>query len=170
MENGAMPSPSFESSALLKYLRERFAINWNGHHGAPHWARVRLNGLELAGPCGANAHVVELFAFFHDSCRVNEHTDPGHGQRGGELAVALRGRFFEASDQEMEWLVSACNGHSDGGLLADITVQVCWDADRLDLSRVGIAPKARYLCTPQARDQGMIDRATGRAEAWLAGR
>jgi len=28
---------------------------------------------------------------------------------------------------------------------ADPTVQTCWDADRLDLGRVGIKPAARYL-------------------------
>lgn len=28
--------------------------------------------------------------------------------------------------------------HSDGYTEGDITVQVCWDADRLDLGRVGI--------------------------------
>jgi uncharacterized protein len=47
---------------LIDRLREQFQINWLGHHGIAHWARVRANGLMLARETGANAHVVELFA------------------------------------------------------------------------------------------------------------
>jgi len=35
--------------------------------------------------------------------------------------------------------------HSDGAVDADPTIQTCWDADRLDLGRVGIKPAAKYL-------------------------
>ncbi len=35
--------------------------------------------------------------------------------------------------------------HSNGAVDADPTVQTCWDADRLDLGRVGIKPAARYM-------------------------
>ena len=34
-----------DRAALLKHLRQRFAINWHGAHVAAHWARVRNNGL-----------------------------------------------------------------------------------------------------------------------------
>ena len=37
-----------------------------------------------------------------------------------------------------------------------MTVQTCWDADRLDLGRVGIKPDARYLCTAEAANPEMI--------------
>jgi len=40
----------------------------------------------------------------------------------------------------------------DGLLEADITVQTCWDADRLDLGRVGKTPRVEKLCTEEARD------------------
>ena len=100
--------------------------------------------------------VVELFAFFHDSCRVNEYTDHDHGKRGADLALKLQGRMFEASADEMSLLVEACTGHSDGHTEADITVQTCWDADRLDLGRVGIRPNPKYLCTAVAREAGVL--------------
>ena len=141
---------------LLRHLRDQFLIDWHGHHGASHWVRVRRNGLLLAKGTGANALVVELFAFFHDSCRVNEYTDRNHGSRGAELAVKLRGKYFDATEAEMALLVCACSGHSDGHLDADITVQTCWDADRLDLGRVGIEPDAKYLCTAAAKDPETI--------------
>jgi uncharacterized protein len=44
----------------------------------------------------ANRHVVELFSFFHDSRRLNEHVDDGHGARGAALASRLKGRYFDA--------------------------------------------------------------------------
>jgi uncharacterized protein len=35
--------------------------------------------------------------------------------------------------------------HSEGAVHADPTVQTCWDADRLDLGRVGVMPDAKFL-------------------------
>jgi uncharacterized protein len=110
----------------------------------------------IAAATGANAAVVELFAFFHDSCHVNEYTDQDHGKRGAELALKLQGRMFGASYDEMRLLVKAYTGHSDGHTDADITVQTCWDADRLDLGRVGIRPHPKYLCTAVAKGAGVL--------------
>lgn len=73
--------------ALLALLRERFALDWRGIHGAPHWARVRKNGLVLAERTGASRRVVSLFAFLHDSCRTDEGRDAKHGQRAAALAA-----------------------------------------------------------------------------------
>jgi uncharacterized protein len=41
-------------------------------------------------------------------------------------------------------------------MAADITIQTCWDADRLDLGRVGIVPDPARLCTVAARDPDLI--------------
>jgi len=122
----------------------------------------------LAPLTGANRHVVELFAFFHDSCRVNEYDDEGHGTRGANLAGQLKGRFFEASDYEMDLLAHACRHHSDGRSQGDATVMTCWDADRLDLGRVGIKPRADLLCTSAARQAPMLAIANARAQAWVS--
>ena len=76
---------------LVLQLRHQLEIDWWGHHhGIAHWARVRANDLTLADRTGANRHVVELFTFFHDSRRFNEHVDDGHGARGASVASALR--------------------------------------------------------------------------------
>lgn len=125
--------------------------------------RVRQNGLRLARETGANTRVVELFAFFHDSCRRNDGRDPDHGARGAELAWELHGTDFELELPELELLTTACIGHSRGGTLADITVMTCWDADRLDLGRVGIYPEAERLCTEAARDPRLIQWAYARS-------
>ena len=124
----------------------------------------------MAETTGADVHVIELFAFFHDSCRVNEYTDDNHGKRGAELAVKLRGKCFEATATEMDFLVDACIGHSDGYVEAPVTVQTCWDADRLDLGRVGIKPSPKYLCTDAAKAPPMLTWAYQRSIAWRKAR
>lgn len=155
---------------LLRYLRAQFCIDWHGHHGVSHWARVRANGLMLARLNGANAHVVELFAFFHDARRQNEYTDDGHGNRGATLARQLNGRLFDASLMELDQLQQACEWHSAGLLEDDTTVMTCWDADRLDLGRVGITPDPRYLCTDEAKQSDVLSVALERALEWVGRR
>ena len=142
---------------LLGLLRTRFTLEWRGIHGAPHWARVRRNGLVLAERTGASQRVVSLFAFLHDSCRWNDHSDAGHGSRAAKRVAALRDGFVSLSDEEAKLLAFACRHHSEGLCEADVTVQTCWDADRLDLGRVGKHPDPRYLCTPAARDRSLIE-------------
>jgi len=128
-----------------------------------HWARVLENGLRLAPETGGNVEVIQLFAVFHDSRRVNEGIDDGHGQRGADLALRLRGGLFDLPDEDFDLLYAACVGHTDGGTTSDPTVQTCWDSDRLDLGRVGICPDPRRLFTDAAKHPEMLKWADGRA-------
>jgi uncharacterized protein len=148
---------------LIAFLRSQFALDWRGIHGAPHWARVRRNGLLLAKSTGAVVQVVEAFALVHDSCRLNDGHDPEHGCRAAALARRLNDPLLELDGPGLRLLVQACEEHSDGHLDADITVQTCWDADRLDLGRVGIRPQASRLCTPAARQPAVIAWALSRS-------
>jgi uncharacterized protein len=141
---------------LIETLRRQFALDWHGVHGIRHWERVRENGLRLAALTGANARVVELFAWLHDCRRLDEWEDPGHGERAAGYLRGLRGRVLEVSDAELELLAHACRHHSDGLMEGDVTVRTCWDADRLDLGRVGIRPDPAYLCTDAAREPGLL--------------
>ena len=143
-------------SALIAIIRAQFALDWNGIHGIEHWERVRKNGLRLAQITGANPTVVKLFAYLHDSRRLDDWEDAGHGARAAAYLQTLRDPHFQVSDQELELLMYACRHHSDGTMEGDVTVQTCWDADRLDLGRVGIRPDPQYLCTPAARDAEML--------------
>ena len=56
----------------------------------------------------------------------------------------------------MELLIEALMHHSEGYTQGDVTVRVCWDADRLDLGRVGIDPKPERLCTEPARNDDVL--------------
>jgi uncharacterized protein len=154
--------PEMKSSCIITpefiaVIRQQFKLDWSGIHGAPHWARVRDNGLRLAEQTGARSDVIELFAFLHDTQRENDYHDPKHGRRAADFAKRLQGSLFTLNDEGLDLLCFACIGHSDGVLEADITVQTCWDSDRLDLGRVGVIPDPSKLCTAAARDQKMIE-------------
>ena len=149
--------------SLIREVLQGYELPWHDIHGLSHWGRVLDNGLRLAEATGADTEVVTLFAVFHDSRRLNAGTDPGHGRRGAELAASLRGSLFELRDREFRLLHEACSLHTDGLTRGDITVQTCWDADRLDLGRVGVTPWPERLCTAPAKDPGTIDWACDRA-------
>lgn len=148
--------PTAITRDLIELVRQQFHLSWGGAHGAAHWARVRGNGLALARKTGASTRVAELFAFLHDARRMDEFRDPDHGKRSASLVDELGATRLGLSTEETTHLAYACHHHSDGELDADVNVQVCWDADRLDLGRVGIRPDPARLCTAAARDSRMI--------------
>jgi uncharacterized protein len=159
---------SWIDPSIYRYLKDQFRISWNGYHGGSHWARVKINGNILCDMHERRGHdvsrnVVDLFSILHDHQRVDEGQDFGHGQRAANELVSLRGKFFELPDAEFSALYRACVGHSDGGVHEELSVQICWDADRLDLARVGVIPNARYLCTQYAKRQDVIDAAIARS-------
>ena len=149
--------------SLVRVILEGYPLPWDGTHGVGHWARVLENGLRLAESTRVNPEIVSLFAVFHDARRINEDVDHGHGRRGAELAAELRSTLFQLPDDGFLLLRRACEGHTDGGTDADLAVQVCWDADRLDLGRVGKEVDPARLCTAAARTPDMIHWASGRA-------
>ncbi|HEY90090.1 MAG TPA: hypothetical protein G4N98_10250 [Thermoflexia bacterium] len=151
------------TTTLLDAILSQYELPWQGIHGISHWARVLENGRRLARLTGAKLEVVELFAIFHDARRLNERRDDEHGRRGAELAARLRGAYFTLSDADFKLLETACIYHTAGLTEAEITIQTCWDADRLDLLRSGIRPAPRYLCTPAAKDPAMLSWANKRS-------
>jgi uncharacterized protein len=153
-----------DTAIIIQTILASYALPQRGTHGVTHWARVMENGLRVAEVTGANLQVVTLFALFHDACRENEHRDHGHGLRGAELAQSFRGTLIRLNDSEFDLLYEACRLHTDGETEGDITVQTCWDADRLDLMRVGIQPIQCRLCTDAGR--ALLLWANQRASDW----
>jgi len=136
---------------LWSLVSEQFPLGADSPHGPTHWRRVEANGMLIAEASGADATVVRLFALFHDSRRENECRDHGHGKRGAELARSLKGVEFQLDDALFHLLMEACGGHTDIVHHPDPTIGTCWDADRLDLPRVGITPDPAYLNTARAK-------------------
>ena len=142
---------------LIDAIRETYQLEWNGIHGADHWARVRNNGLRLASVTGANTRVIEAFAFIHDSCRLSDGHDPDHGPRAAVFAESINNTLLHLQSHELNDLIDACTHHTRGGTSGfNMTVLTCWDSDRLDLGRVGIRPNPDYLCTEAARRKEII--------------
>lgn len=141
---------------LIDAVRSQFALDWHGIHGVRHWARVYANGMRLVSGTSANIKVIQLFALFHDCCRLSEGSDPQHGPRGAELAGLLRGRLFHLEDDEFILLEEACRYHTARIHHDDPAVAICFDADRLDLGRVGNRPDPDLLCTPEAKKPATI--------------
>jgi uncharacterized protein len=148
---------------ILNAILEEYGLPWDGYHGIVHWARVYENGVRLAAETGADVDVVRLFAILHDCRRVNEDSDPDHGPRAAEYARELHGLLFNLPDPAFRLLHRACAGHTHERTHPDVTIRTCWDADRLDLGRVGITPDPNLLCTDAARRPEMIAWADDRA-------
>jgi uncharacterized protein len=123
-------------------------------HGLDHWRIVARNGLELAAVTpGADPLVAVLFGLFHDAKRLDDGEDPDHGPRAGVFVREVHATgLFRLSPERLDRLVVACSTHTVAMVSDDPTLGVCYDADRLDLWRVGIEPRPMYLSTPAARD------------------
>ena len=53
---------------------------------------------------------------------------------------------------QLELLQHACFEHTNGQVSSDPTVGACWDADRLDLPRVGVTPNPALFSTERAHE------------------
>ncbi len=140
-----------DREGLIETIRRQYVLDWNGIHGWDHWMTVLATGKALAKDVKADLRIVELFALLHDSCRINDSHDPKHGPRAAEFVQNLNGEFFDLEPEAMATLILACRDHTAGYVHDDPTVSVCWDADRLDLPRVGIPTHPDYLGTETAK-------------------
>ena len=141
------------SSAVTRQVLRVGSTRESSVHGPSHWARVASYGRMIAEEVtGVDLAVVGHFALFHDAMRQTEGDDPGHGARGAGLADSLQPRL-SLSDPEMALLLDACVRHTDGEITDDPTLGACWDADRLNLGRVGVTIAMQNSSLPGADDR-----------------
>ena len=138
-------SKDYDRNGLITLIKSEFKLDWQGIHGANHWARVLHHGKHIGRSRNADPLVVELFGLLHDSCRLNDGRDANHGPRAAEFADAIHGDYFELTPLQLDYLCYALHYHSGGEVSTNATIQTCWDADRLDLGRVGIFPSPKFL-------------------------
>ena len=139
---------------LIKEIRDFACSRWTlgALHGVHHWDRVYRNGQLLMTP-EVNPLVVGLFAYLHDSCRENDGADMEHGPRAAEWLGTIRNTYLkEISDDEFFLLQEACRLHTTMYRTGNPTIDACFDADRLDLWRVGITPDPERLATERGKD------------------
>ena len=143
--------------AIWSRVLEDTSVEHSSIHGPVHWARVERNGLYVAQKTGANQTIVQLFAVFHDCMRLNDGIDPGHGRRGAEYAVQIKDELIHIPSDDFDKFYYACEWHTDQITTDDVTIAACWDADRLDLQRVGFILDPQYMNSKPAQEIAECD-------------
>ncbi len=134
---------------IRNYVHSRWKLG--SMHGIRHWDRVYENGQKLMTP-DVNPLVVGLFAYLHDSCRVDDGEDTYHAQRATAWIDTLRNTYLkDVSNEEIELLQKACRLHTTVSRTGNPTIDACFDSDRLDLWRVGITPDPNRLATEKGK-------------------
>ena len=140
---------------LISFATSRWVLD--EVHGLSHWRRVEENGIRLAKRFGrvrkdVNLKVVRYFAYLHDLCRYDNGPDLDHGPRAADFLHEIRHAILkDLTEEEFALLETACRFHTTLQRTGIPTVDVCFDADRLDLGRVGIRPDPRRMATRQGR-------------------
>jgi len=138
---------------ILRWAVGQMTLGRHSIHGPCHWMQVWRNGRRIAKATpGADPCVVALFALFHDCRRVREGRDPDHGRRAADAIGQIRLTLLsDLEERQFDLLLHALVSHNDGQVSDDPTIGACWDADRLDLPRVGIRVSPALLSTAAAR-------------------
>ncbi len=137
---------------ILSLVEKEFRLGSDSIHGKRHWDHVWEFGQAIGKNNGADLTVVYLFSYLHDSKRVDESDDDGHGERAAVFVQELFAkRMLDVSGKQLGQLIFACRFHDKPCSRSDdVSIQTCWDADRLDLPRVGIKVDPTRLSTKEA--------------------
>lgn len=136
---------------LREYAIKHTIMGDNSVHGISHWDRVSKNADSL-WTSDVNLLVVKAFAYIHDVEREDDGYDLLHGPRAAALVDEIRDTELAfLNDDEILQLKKACELHTTTLRTEDATVNACFDADRLDLGRVGITPNPDKMATAQGQ-------------------
>ena len=139
-------------NSLAKYALSVFTCGEDSIHGMHHWRNVDDSGVLICENSTADLMVVRFFALLHDCCRHNDGSDLEHGPRAADNLDDLPAELAVLDTDQMTLLGYAIRHHTDGEISDDPTIGACWDADRLDLGRVGIIPSASRMSTEPGRE------------------
>lgn len=133
-----------------KILRDT-TVRWETCHGIEHWERVARYGRFLARREGLEERILLLFAYFHDCQRLSDGRDPEHGPRAADYLMTYAPETLGLSVVDRNRLFMACRHHTYECETDDVTIQACWDSDRLDIGRIGYRPDPARLFTKTAK-------------------
>lgn len=139
---------------ILNQTLSEFKLKSSSYHGIWHWEKVEKNAAILSKQTkNSDPLVAKLFALLHDCKRENEDEDKEHGLKAAKYVEKLYNEGkLEITETQSKILIEACEYHEDGKISENPTIAVCWDADRLDLTRVGIIPDKQLLSTEAAKE------------------
>ena len=164
---GIQPTTAMYRSGLLRVWEYRCCEG--STHGRQHWAQVHKLVLALSEQLQLKPWAqacVEVFAWTHELARKNDATEEQHSLESSEYFLRISSRIFPELDTRQRKLIAlAIAHHADGttawehildkgnpiadledSCLADI-LGCCWDADRLDLLRMGVIPESKIMST-----------------------
>lgn len=116
---------------------------------SPHLRQVALTAGRLAAALGEDIESAIVAGFLHDCGR----TDDGGGTCHAYDSSIIARKAIAALDPHLD-VDRLCDGiarHADGDVTQDALIGCLWDADRLDLTRIGVDPDPDLLSTPVAR-------------------
>jgi len=143
--------------ALRSYLVSQSVGHTLALHGPAHWARVEWHAKAICRHLNISPLVPTLFSLVHDSQRLTDGTDIWHGLRAARFVKESRRHWFAyLTAEQWEFLYEACAKHSEGRVSNLPVIAACWDADRLDLWRVGRMPEPSMLSTDFAQRPDVI--------------
>jgi uncharacterized protein len=119
-------------------------------HNTGHWSKVALMGRKLAEAEGQDPTFCEVFGFLHDCQRLEDGHDAGHGARAAQYARSIK-KLIPFRGKKFKDLLYALKWHDDKTHAPNLQIGCCWDADRLDLRRVGVKPDPSMLNTLAAK-------------------
>ena len=139
---------------LYTYLLHNFQLDISSIHGPIHWKRVLNNGLLIAqNNILVDIHILKLFAWIHDSKREDEFMDIQHGIRAAKSLRYLKNLgLINLTSLQHNKLDFACKYHSSRKTTLDPTIGACWDADRLELTKVGMIPSEACFSTKAGKN------------------
>ncbi|MBQ8715038.1 MAG: hypothetical protein IJ552_07515 [Prevotella sp.] len=138
--------------AFLKHIGNEDCWK-NVHHGLQHWKQVERLGVFMSRLTeGTDEDVIRWFAYLHDIKRVSDGRDYNHGEKAAKYIDTIRKSYLkDLDDKQIEKLKTACAQHTTTNKTDDPTINICFDADRLDLSRVGTIIVPSRLATAIGR-------------------
>jgi uncharacterized protein len=139
-------------AGIREYVMSTFKCGAHSIHGPSHWQRVDEFVLNIAASSGADLTVVRLFALLHDSCRQDDGADLDHGPRAAEMLDRIVPTVFAIDPGRFGLLKEAIRLHTSGLTTNEPTIGTCWDADRLDIRRVGMTPNVQYMSTEAGKN------------------
>lgn len=144
--------PDVDMEALRCFCDSRWPEEMGRTHGVEHWDRVTKFG-QLLYQEGADLDVILAFAYLHDSERMNNGHDINHGKRASRLIDKIRHtKLKNMTDEQITMLKKACELHTIAHRTGNLTIDICFDADRMDLLRVGIVPLPERMATTRGAE------------------
>ncbi len=125
-------------------------------HSVDHWDRVSQNAAQIAPTVpGCDPEVVGAACAWHDVMRLTDGRDLGHGPRSSALISQLHhDGALGLTDAQAVKLMRAVREHNGGSAVDPEKLPdaaILQDSDRLDLPRVGVTPRKRFMSTLYGR-------------------